>query len=185
MATFNERLLELQGAGSVWQAIAQSAPAQMEGLDNLHEALIRYAWADGDVTRDTVVKLIGRNHGGGSEEWNWERGVPEPLRVEAKYLSGRTAGNWANVAKAAQAAAIENFCNAVYQDAVPGAQDIREFSVAPTAPDMVKVSGWFHVNSNADWERQSWYVRLLNINANPVTVSDVEFQRAYDEAPSA
>lgn len=179
-ATLEERRVELAAADGVLAAVTtQSLTPILPGV-NLYVAQIRFAYAEGDVAEDQTVSLIGVNQGEVDEEVYWFGQLPKPLRVETKYLTSRTAGGWAALSKSAQESAIETFCNNYYENATAGDQDpIREFNVQPVSGDTVKVSGYFDVGTT--WERQSWYAKLINIDAAPVQNTDVQFQRAYDE----
>ena len=119
MATFSERLAELNNDPDVLEAVTRSEPARVSGFESIWSATITYASVSGNVARENTIALVGIDHGGQGKAWYWSRGVPDVLTNDpVKYLSGRTAGGWAGLTGAAQASAIEGFCNAVYEAAV-------------------------------------------------------------------
>lgn len=179
MATFVERLAELNAAEDVLEAVAQSEPALISGFETLYRASIRYAWVENGLAKDSLDELIGV--GGAEGSWHWRR-LPEPLRVEAKLLTARTAGGWANLTLAAQRTAVENFCNSVYQAANQGAQAIREFSVSPVSGNIVRVSGYFDLGST--WKMRQWYIRLIDANGSVAApYSNIEFREIVEAEP--
>lgn len=104
--------------------------------------------------------------------------------VDTKYLTSRTANGWAALTGVQQKTAIQDFCNAVYAAASPGAGAIREFDVQPTSGSIVKVSGYFDLGTT--WERQTWYIRLIDPNGSVAApYSNIEFQKVITTQESA
>lgn len=174
--------------GVVLSAWIDVTPAVMPRSD-LHLGTI--AWveiADGAVTKQTkdiIIKDLGDVvEGVNIEQAYWVGGVPGPLRPEGKFLSARTTGGWAGLTRAAQLAAIQSFCNSVYKGAVAGARDIREFQCEAVDGNTVKVSGYFNTGASlAEWQRQTWFVKLLDANGSVAApYSNIEFQRVVETA---
>jgi hypothetical protein len=114
----------------------------------------------------------------------WLGNIPAPLRpapAEVKYLSARTTAGWGGLSGAAQAAAIQSFCNTTYKAANNGARDIREFTVSPIDGNTVKVSGFFNTGAGfTTWERQTWFIKLIDANG-ATSGANVEFHRVTGE----
>lgn len=173
--------------GVVLSAWIDVTPAVMP-RSNLHLGTI--AWveiADGAVTKqskDIIIKDLGVvENEVNIEQAYWVGGVPAPLKAEAKFLSSRTAGGWAGLTRAAQLAAIQSFCNAVYKGAVAGARDIRDFTCEAVDGNTIRVSGFFNTGAGlTQWERQTWFVRLIDANGSVASpYSNIEFQRVTGE----
>lgn len=189
-ATTVQGLLDALNAktGVVLSAWIDVTPAVMPRSD-LHLGTI--AWVeitDGAVTKQTkdiIIKDLGDVvEGVNIEQAYWVGGVPGPLKPEAKFLTARTTGGWAGLTRAAQLAAIQSFCNAVYKGAVAGARDIRDFTCEPVDGSTIRVSGYFNTGAGlTEWTRQTWFVKLLDANGSVAApYSNIEFQKVVEAA---
>lgn len=166
---------------TVLSAWLEVAPVTME-RSPLYRGTI--AWveiaADGTVQRKSQ-EIIVRDLGVvGQETAYWMGQLPAPLKPETKYLTSRTVSGWGALTAAAQATAIESFCNSVYKGANAGASDIREFSTSPVNGTTIRVSGFFDLGTT--WQRQEWYVRLIDPNGSVASpYSNIEFQKVVAE----
>lgn len=175
-ATVAERIAELDAAPGV--SDVSEVPNSREAhpvFTGWEIARLAYLYTDAatGVIQDNAIEVW--IDGGG--QCYYARRRPAVLEVEQKFLSSRTAGGWANLSRAAQASAIESFCNSVYQAANAGAQAIREFQVAPLSGSIIKVTGYF--DKGTSWALESWYVRLVDPNGSVAApYSNIEFEKA-------
>lgn len=171
-------------SGVVLAAWIEVTPRTM-GRSPLHLGTIAWIQISGDHVTSKSADIIVANMGVvGQEAAYWVGGTPEPLRGEDKFLSSRTTGGWAALTRAQQISAIQSFCNGVYKAAVAGARDIRDFQVEPVDGNTIRVSGYFNTGQGlTQWERQSWFVRLIDPNGSVAApYSNVEFQRVVEPA---
>ncbi len=177
---------------AAWMEVAP-APIQRSNVnpqsDPLYLGVIGWIEiVDGAAVRrnnDIIVKDLGDVvEGVNIEQAYWVGSIPTPLRAETKFLSSRTAGGWAGLTRAAQLSAIQTFCNAVYKGAVAGARDIRDFQCEPVDGSTIRVSGYFNTGAGlTTWERQTWFVKLIDPNGSVVSPYDnVEFHRVVETA---
>jgi hypothetical protein len=179
-----DSLAEAPGVLAAFRAVGAAGQARPVG-GNLHAVLVHWYTVEGDITTEGKGNLIVINAESEDPEAPevayWLGQLPGPLRPaapEIKYLTDRTTGNWGNLSSAAQQAAILEFCNAVYKEAVSGARDIREFRVEAIDGKTVKVSGYFNVGENlAQWQYMTWYIKLIDANGSVASpYSNIEFQ---------
>lgn len=175
-ATVAERIAELDQAKGV--SDVSEVPNSREAhpvYPGWQIARLAYLYTDEatGVIQDNAIEVW--IDGGG--QCHYARRRPAVLEVEQKFLSSRTAGGWANLSRAAQATAIEGFCNSVYQAANAGAQAIREFQVTAISGSIIKVTGYF--DKGTSWAMESWYVRLIDPNGSVAApYSNIEFEKA-------
>lgn len=189
--TAQERINALADAPGVLAAFRAMGPAgeYRPVGGNLYAVLVQWYSIDGNIAVDGKNHLIVANVESEDPEAPevayWLGQIPAPLRPaapEVKYLSDRTTGNWGDLSGAAQQAAILDFCNAVYKEAVSGARDIREFRVEAINGKTVKVSGYFNVGENlTEWAYRTWYVKLIDANGSVASpYSNIEFQAVVE-----
>lgn len=181
--TLADRLADIQAVTQ--DAVITSDPAPVPDTDDRWRADITYTVESGAVGTRNTVALLGTGYDSGAVEpndtgtWVWERRLPEPLRVEDKYLESRTANGWADLSKDAQETAIHGFSSDAWRTVggVAGTADIREFTVQAVDGSTVKVGGLFDLGTGT-WERRSYFIHLVDPDGSvDPTNANVEFER--------
>jgi hypothetical protein len=177
-ATVAERMTELQAATIAARMVGTPDPIWESAT--VHTVDVEYWYIDDETIRDNIVTMAIRfyNNQGGTEDAYWLRRVPEPLRAPdaVKYLEDRTVSGWGQLSQGQQEAAIEGFCNSVYQAANPGAEDIRRFTVEAVSGDTILVSGDF--DTGTTWQNQHWYVHLIDPDGSVAApYTNIRFER--------
>lgn len=178
--TLQQRVDALGAAPNVLEAWIEVAPVSIGRAGTVYAGRVAWVESTGSTATQRGIEVIVVNLGVvGQEAAFWLNDVPGPLKTETKYLTSRTASGWGALTTAAQATAIQGFCNSVYQSVNVGAGAIREFSVSPVDGTTIRVSGYFDIGTT--WEHQTWYIRLIDANGSVAApYTNIEFQRVVE-----
>lgn len=182
--TVQERIAELNAVPEVLDAWIETTPTSIPRAGEIYTGRLGWAYLTGGVVRLTGHDLIIVKLGViGEEAAYWLNQVPDILKPAEPdaYITGRTAAAAQNPKRPFTKAEVQSFCNAQWRatNGNSAALDIKDFSVTNTAPNEIKVSGYFHEVATNTRPRYSFFVTLTDPNG-AAAAPNVKFEKVID-----